>query len=273
MSAHDFLREGQPTEALAALQQEIRANPADAKLRVFLFQLLAVEGQWERAQTQLSVVKDMDAAAVPMAQAYREAIRCELLRQQIFAGKRQPLVFGEPQQWIALLLESLKRLAAGEHEPAQRLRDQAFEEAPTTAGTLLRRAAPEAPPPDPQPFAWIADADVRLGPVMEAIIEGRYYWVPWQHIQRVVIDPPEDLRDVVWMPAHFVWTNGGDTVALLPARYPLSETSRDPAIRLSRKTEWQEVAPDVYCGSGQKMLATDAGEFALMDVAEITLGG
>lgn len=68
----------------------IKARPADPKLRVFLFQLLAIEGQWERAVTQLSVIGGMDSLALPMAQAYREALRCELFRGEVFSGRRSP---------------------------------------------------------------------------------------------------------------------------------------------------------------------------------------
>ena len=53
MQAQQLLRDGHPQEALQSLQAEIRKAPADASLRVFLFQLLAVLGQWERALTQL----------------------------------------------------------------------------------------------------------------------------------------------------------------------------------------------------------------------------
>ena len=45
----ELLKQGMPREALAALQALVRAQPQDAKLRVFLFQLLAVLGDWERA--------------------------------------------------------------------------------------------------------------------------------------------------------------------------------------------------------------------------------
>jgi len=79
------------------------------------------------------------------------------------------------------------------------------------------------------------------------------------------------LRDVVWMPVHFKWANGGDTVGLIPTRYAASEKHADPLIRLSRKTDWQEPAPGVFAGLGQRMLATDSGEFSLMDVRQIRL--
>jgi type VI secretion system protein ImpE len=276
MSADELLREGMLDEALAALQQEVRAKPADAKLRVFLFQLLAVQGQWERALTQLNVAGELDAATLAMVQTYREAIRCELLRAEIFAGKRSPLIFGQPDEWLALLMESLRLTAEGKHGPASELRTRALEAAPATGGTIVtgtptRSASEGETATADRGFEWLADADSRLGPVIEAIVSGRYYWVPLHHVQRIVIDPPEDLRDVVWMPAHFVWANGGDSVALIPTRYPGSESSPDPLIRLSRKTDWTEAAAGVFLGQGQRMLAADSGDFSLMDVREIRL--
>ena len=272
MSADELLREGKLDEALAALQLQVRAKPADAKLRVFLFQLLAVQGNWERALTQLNVSGEMDAGTLAMVQTYREAIRCELLRAEIFAGKRSPLIFGQPDEWLALLAESLRLAAEGQHEAASGLRDKALEAAPTTSGTIVTSQSTK-PNSDQQEtaFEWLADADSRLGPVLEAIVNGRYYWIPLHRVKRLVVEPPADLRDVVWMPAHFVWANGGDNVALLPTRYPGSEQNPDPLIRLARKTDWSEPAPGVYFGQGQRMLTADSGEFSLMDVRQIRL--
>src|SRR5690606_12282675 len=112
MSAEECLREGDLDGALAALQQSVRSHPADAKQRVFLFQLLAVRGDWDRALTQLDVLKDMDIGTLPMTQAYREAVRCERLRQTVFSGERSPLIFGEPEPWIALLIQALSLAAS-----------------------------------------------------------------------------------------------------------------------------------------------------------------
>jgi type VI secretion system protein ImpE len=95
--------------------------------------------------------------------------------------------------------------------------------------------------------------------------------VPFEAIRRVVIEEPQDLRDVVWMPAHLFWINGGESVALLPTRYPGSEVSEDPAIRLSRRTEWMESGSGPVTGLGQRMLATDSSEYPLMDIRQIVL--
>lgn len=261
LTAEDNLRGGDPLQALKSLQEQVKAKPADTKLRIFLFQLLCVLGQWERALNQLNVAATLDPAALAMAQTYREAIRCEVLRADVFAGKKSPMLFGQPETWLALLIESLLRAGRGETQQAQELGSRAFDEAPTSSGTL-----------DDKPFEWIADADMRLGPVLEAIINGRYYWVPFSRLSRVVIEEPEDLRDVVWMPAHLQFDNGGDSVALVPTRYPGSETSEEGLIALARKTIWDEPVPGVYHGRGQRILATDAGEVPLMGIRSIALG-
>ncbi|HZN36112.1 MAG TPA: type VI secretion system accessory protein TagJ [Pirellulaceae bacterium] len=272
MSADELLRDGKLDEALAALTQQVRAKPADAKLRTFLFQLLCVQGQWERALNQLNVAGEMDAGTLAMVNTYREALRCELLRAEIFAGKRSPLVFGQPAEWVAQLIQALSLTAAGKHSAAAELRERAFEAAPATSG-VIATARPGANdsrvPPVEATFQWLADADSRLGPVIEAVFSGKYYWVPLVNVRRIDVEPPSDLRDVVWMPAHFVWPNGGDTVALIPTRYAGSEANGDPLIRLARKSDWNEAAPGVFLGQGQRMLATDAGEYPLMDVRQI----
>lgn len=260
MSAADLVRDGKLDEALAALTDEVRASPADAPKRVFLFQLLTVLGQWQRALKQLDVAGQLDRAALPMVQTYRDAIACEMLRAEVFAGTRAPLVFGDPEEWIALLLQSLSEAAAQRFEEAAALRERALEDAKAVAGTI-----------DGHAFEWIADADSRLGPVLEAVINGRYYWVPFARIRRIAFDGPEDLRDVVWTPAYFTWTNGGETVGLIPTRYAGSEHSDDDRIRLARLTDWQEHPGELFTGLGQRLLVTDHGDYPLMDVREIAL--
>jgi type VI secretion system protein ImpE len=260
--AERAVRDGDAEAALRALQAQIRQKPEDARLRVFLFQLLSVLGQWERALAQLNVAAELDARALAMAQMYREAIHCELLRADVFAGKRSPVIFGEPAEWLAMLIESLLVRDTSRAGEAQTLRERAFEAAPTTAGTI-----------DGSAFEWIADADMRLGPVCEAVINGRYYWVPFDRLARIDVDEPADLRDAVWMAAHFQFTNGGEMVGVIPTRYPGSESAEDPLVRLARKTVWNEQAPEVFVGLGQRVLTTDTGEHPLMDVRSIVLGG
>ena len=258
MSAEEALRAGRLDEALSQLQQDVRRNPADARLRVFLFQLLCVRGDWNRAMTQLNVAGELDAGTLLMVQTYREALRCEVYRAAVFAGSRMPMVIGEPDEWFAPLFQSLAAAAGGQASQAAQLRERALEAAPATPGAL-----------NGEPFEWIADGDARLGPCLELIISGRYYWVPFSRIRSMVVEAPADLRDFVWTPANLTWANGGEAVALIPTRYPGSEAAEDTALKLARRTDWQPQSDQSYFGLGQRAFITDAAETALLDVRRI----
>lgn len=260
MAAEDSFRAGHLDQALAELQAEVRANAADARLRVFLAQLLMVRGDWKRAHSQLETLAQLDAGSIPMARTYQNLVQCELFREEVFAGTRSPLMLGEPEPWLAMLVQSLASLAAGKTAEAASLRARAFEEAPATAGTL-----------NGTPFEWIADSDSRLGPVMEVFVKGNYYWIPFTGIARVVVEPPADARDMVFLPATFTWTNGGEAVGFLPSRYPGSHASDDDAVRMSRQTVWQQLDESTWVGRGQKILCTDAAETGVLDVRELSL--
>jgi type VI secretion system protein ImpE len=259
-TARDFVAAGRPHDALAALQAQVRAKPGDAKLRVFLFQLLCVLGDWNRAAAQLDVCGQLDHGALAMVNTYREALKCEAVRAAVFAGKTTPVVFGQPAQWVAMLIEALSQHARGAVAQAHHLRVAAFEAAPATAGSL-----------NGEPFEWIADADSRLGPVLEVILNGRYTWVPFEALSAMTIEVPEDLRDMVWAPVQLTFANGGTSVALVPSCYPGTHEQPEAALKLARATEWTELGADQYAGLGQRMLATSTTELGLLEVRELRL--
>ncbi len=257
----ELLAAGDPAQALAALQAQVREKPGDAKLRVFLFQLLSVLGSWERAMAQLEVCGELDHGTLAMVQTYREAIKCEAVRGAVFAGKTTPVVFGQPAAWVAMLIEALAQEAQGNLAQAQHLRANAFEQAPATAGSL-----------NGENFDWIADADSRLGPVLEVVLNGRYTWVPFDSLSAVTVEAPEDLRDMVWTAVHLTFSNGGDSVALVPTCYPGTREQPDGKLKLARATEWLPAGPEQYAGLGQRILSTNGSEMGLLEVREIKLG-
>lgn len=262
MTAEAALKEGRLDQALQLLTQEVRSNPADVRRRVFLFQLLALLGEWDRAQTQLNLAGELDAANLLMVTSYAAVLRGEAARREVFAGRRMPVVVGEPAQWLALLLQALKLDAEGRHAQAAPLRDAALEQAEAVGGSI-----------DGQSFEWIADADSRFGPCLEVILEGGYSWVPFSRIAELRFEAPSDLRDKIWAPVQITWSNGGRAVGFVPGRYPDSEKSGDNDCILVRKTAWIDAGDGATAGCGQRMLATDAGEYPLLDVRVIALGG
>ena len=90
-SAEACLREGRLDEALETLQADIRRRPQDKALRVFLFQLLAVNGAWERALADhLCLQEDFpDEITHPSRKAGQHGIWLG------FGGKDDPRHFAE----------------------------------------------------------------------------------------------------------------------------------------------------------------------------------
>jgi type VI secretion system protein ImpE len=260
MEAEELLRAGRLEEAQNALEQGIRSHPADPKLRVFFFQLLAVSGQWDRALTQLRVAAQLDAINLLTAQMYGAVLNCEIFRCHVFAGEQTPLIFGQPDPWMGWLVQAGILAAQGRYEAAAELRDKALEAAPAVGGTV-----------DGESFEWLADADSRLGPTLEAIVDGKYYWVPFQAIKSIQISDPKDLSDLVWATASFTWINEGQAQGFIPTRYANSEVSEHDAVRLARRTEWIEKPSQTYFGLGQRVFATDVREYAVLDIRRIDL--
>jgi type VI secretion system protein ImpE len=261
MTAEQLLAQGDLQGTLQKLKLSVRERPSDPALRIFLFQLFCVSGDWQRAMQQLQLTGEMDTDNLPMVQTYQNAIACEIFRQKVFSGEQSPLVFGDPPPWIALLIEALRLNAEGETVHAKQLQSEAFEKAPAIPGQI-----------DNQSFTWLADADQSIGPVVEAIANGHYYWIPMEHLSLIEIEPPVDLRDLVWIPAQLHLHNGGTLVALIPSRYSNTEMSGDAALMLSRKTVWKERAENFFTGLGQRMFASDVGEQALLNTRKIQFG-
>lgn len=259
-AAEEAFRAGDLAAALAHLQAEIRQHPQDVRLRIFLAQLLMVLGQWERALTQLNVLEELDASTLPMVRTYQSAIQCEQLRTSVFAGERAPMVFGDPQPWVAMLIQALALFAQGHQAQAAELRASAFDAAPASNGVV-----------NGTEFAWIADADSRLGPVLEVLVNGAYYWMPFNRLRSAQIEAPTDVRDLVWLPAQLTLENGGEVAALIPVRYAGSELQDDAQIRMSRKTQWQTIDEDAYVGLGQRVFSTDAADVGLLELRQLSL--
>ncbi|TMM54129.1 type VI secretion system accessory protein TagJ [Sulfitobacter sabulilitoris] len=259
-SPQELLKSGDLAGALGALQAQVRADASDPKLRIFLFQLLCVLGDWNRAITQLKLSAELEPLAIPMAQTYREAIICEVYRGKVFAGEKDPLIFGEPLEWVALMIEANRALAQGNAAHAADLRARAFDQVPDQGGAI-----------NGDRFDWIADADMRLGPLLEIIVNGRYFWMPFSAIDTLTADPPEDLRDAVWTAANLKLRNGGECVALIPTRYVGTDTSLDHAAMLSRTTTWADAGADTHVGTGQRLLTTGDADVAIMDLRSLQM--
>ena len=240
------LREGDLDGARSALVETVKSNPSDPGARMFLFQLLALAGDWDKARIQLNALAKLSPEAQMLSVVYNQAMAAEAERAEVFAGRaKAPVIRGAWAQGIA---DAIQLYAQGDSAGGDAARDAALDQAPDTPGEL-----------DGERFDWIADADSRFGPTFEAIIHGRYGLVAFSEVERIESEGPKDLRDTVWYPVQLAFREGQSVAALLPARYPGSEIAEETAQRLGRSTGWASAAGgDVGCG--QHLLVLSSGE-------------
>ncbi len=253
MHAKEHLATGNLQEALKITQEKVRKKPEIVKERILLFQLYCVNGDWFKAQKQLSIIRKFDLSAVPMAETYSRLLDMEQLREGVFSGDKTPLLFGEPKEWLSFLVQALRFDTEKNGQAATDLRDQAFGEADAISGTI-----------NGEKFEWLADADPRLGPVLELMMSNAYYWVPFSAIKSIRIPEPRDLRDMCWTPVNILWVNGGPANGFIPSRYVETVHSKDPNLKLSRLTTWDGDRP-----IGQRMFAHENSEVPLLEVRAI----
>ena len=258
MDTLEAIKEGLLDEALATAKEAVRKSPTSGGARSVLFQLYCVQGNLEAAQTQLKLVGDFDIEASLWVGVCEKLLVCEAERRQVFAGKQAPTLFGKPPEWVGGMIEAFRLGLEGSWQAAAASQTQALEAAPATSASL-----------NGQEVQWIADGDSRLGPLLEAYIDGKYYWIPFEHIRKLSLRPRTHLMDSVWAPADFEWLNEGQTAGYIPVRYPGSEGSTDPLIQMGRKTEWREEAENFYRGLGHRTLVTDTVDFGLAEVKSI----
>lgn len=234
-----LLAAGDVAEARRQLVQGVRDRPADQRARMFLFQLLCVEGEWEKARAQLRALAELSPEAQMLAAAYGQAIEGEQARARAFAGEEAASLLIEAPAWAEALVSAI---ATGEPDAA------ALDACPDTPGDV-----------DGRPFDFLFDGDARFGPMFEAIVAGRWGLIPFAMVEEISTEGPVDLRDLVWLPAEIRFRQGPALAAMLPVRYPGTEREPEGGLRLARMTEWRE-AGGLVRGNGQRVWTTGEGE-------------
>lgn len=253
---HALLRSGDLDGARAALVEVVRNQPGYAEARMFLFQLFAVLGEWEKAELQVATLAKLSPEAQMLAVAYGQAIAAERDRAAALAGNGEVHVHAANDGWPLQLAESIGCLARGETARGAELRNEAFDLAVDTPGAI-----------DGRTFRWIANADPRFGPTFEAIISGRWGIVPFEAIEKISSSGVRDLRDLVWFPVEIAFRAGRSVAAFLPGRYPFTELGGSPSEKLARVTGWNEAGE----GLGQQTFALSGGdEIGLLAIRSLT---
>ncbi len=117
------------------------------------------------------------------------------------------------------------------------------------------------------------DADPRIGANLEVFIAGGYTWIPMQYMERLEVDKPVALRDLLWATAR-VETSSAFRLqdlgeVLMPVLSPFSSQHADGAVQLGRTTVWEQAGDDAEVPFGQRMMWIDGEEVPLLEIRSI----
>jgi type VI secretion system protein ImpE len=254
---HDLMQKHSFDELKASTTETVRKQPANARERWLLVQLLCLDGEWERALKQLQTWATLTPDGEPRAQLHRGLIQSEMFRAEVFAGLRTPGSIDPLPAWVNILLQANAKLGEGKLAEADALREAALNDAPATRGESEQMGA----------FEWLSESDTRLGPVCEMAVAGGYRWIPFNEMKSLILTPAATLTDLVWRPITAILRNATVLRGYLPTRYPDSEIA-SADIKLARKTEWTNVGKTGVIALGQKTWTTDQNDFGLLEIGE-----
>jgi len=261
MTAKELFDAGDLSAAVAKVGDELKHDPADARRRSFLFELLCFSGDLDRAAKQLDVIGRGGADAEIAVTRYRAALEAEKLRRALFTEGRTPGLPKDVPAYTQPHLEAIGHVRQGRIEQARGLLEQALETRPSVPCTI-----------NGDGFDDIRDADDLLAPFLEIFTVNNYSWVPWEAVKSITIEPPKHLRDLIWLPATVELHIGPLGEVFLPVLYAESYLHPDNQVKLGRVTDFRDEAAGLTglaLASGQRMLVAGDHDWPLLEIRQL----
>lgn len=101
MSPDQLVRAGKITEAVQVLAAELRDHPADNRRRTFLFELLCLTGQFDRAEKHLNILAQTSPDSELGGLLYRSALSAERKRQALIQSQQVPTTTSDSKTPLA----------------------------------------------------------------------------------------------------------------------------------------------------------------------------
>ena len=261
MTPKELLDLGRLDEAVETLTGEVKAHPSDTSLRVFLFELLSLSGDLERAARHLEVIAlqgDVVTNSIAV-QVYRQLLTAEHVRRQVFHGEALPKFVLTPPAYLDNYVVLLKTLARRTKDVASAAA-AAEDGLPDISGRFGERE-----------FSTIRDADDRVAPVIEVFHGADYLWLPIEQVTRLRVTRPRNLRDLVWTHATVETYESSVGDVFVPALYVDTHAHTDNQVRLGRMTAWEAVDDAIVCGAGLRTFLVDDEEVSLFDLQNLEI--
>lgn len=236
----------------------VKTNPTNSAARIFLFELSLFSGEWERAERQLDSIGHQDANALVGSLIYRQNLKCERDRINLFANNLQPESAMTFPEHVKDLLRAVDLVRTGDTAGARELLDKVEEDRPAYSVTI-----------DGEGYSDFRDHNELTMCVFEVFVKDNYVWLPFDQVESIEFFEAKSLRDVYWRQAKVEMTNGTSAEMFFPSLYVNSWKSEDDAVRLGRTVDWKELGDDIYAGEGARVFWASGKDKPLADVKTI----
>jgi len=259
-NAKELLEAGKLSDAIQAMNEEVKRNPTDMQRRGFLVELLCASGRLERADAQLEVIVQQDAKAALSVALMRQLIRAETARRDFYTAGRLPEFLEVPTPDLQLYVQASIHVREKRLDEAVRLLEQTEEQRPHVKGTCNGKQ-----------FADLRDLNDLTASVFEVLTStGKFYWVPVASVRSIEFRKPERLRDLIWRRALMSVASGPDGEVFLPATYSPDGTDVDERALLGRVTDWRGGDGAPVQGIGQVCFLIDEESVPIMQMETVT---
>jgi type VI secretion system protein ImpE len=260
--AGNLFHAGHLKDAIAASTAAVKRNPSDLGARVLLAELLAFAGNAERADVILDAASDIDPGAAITVAEFRQLLRAEVARRQLFRDGRVPEFIGEPSTWQRTALAALVALREGNAAEAARLSAEA-----EACRVVVNGRHGE------HPFQDLRDADDLLAGTIEVLTTtGKYFWIPVERVRSIDFHPPKRPRDLLWRRATMSVADGPDGDVYIPATYATLDQAADDSLLLGRSTDWTGPEGGPVRGLGLRVFLVGDDAVTIMEMSSIEIG-
>jgi type VI secretion system protein ImpE len=258
MNPSELLKAGKLSEARTLLTERVKSSPTDTAARTLLFQALAFQGEWDKAERQLDILAMQKIQAETGVQVYKNLISAEKERLEISRGLRIPSFMTAVPVYFETVLAFREQLRNGNQKEAKKIFKQMEKQVEEISGSAQG-----------QPFSGFKDMDSSMAHFLEIIVHEHCLWIPVSSIRELSIQPPSTLLDLLWAPARIVTWEGLTTNCFIPVLYPDSASHGNDLVCMGRITDWIDYGGGFYRGLGQHLYLVGDEEKALLELRDI----
>ncbi|MCC5810919.1 MAG: hypothetical protein JJU06_11145 [Ectothiorhodospiraceae bacterium] len=256
--AMEHYRQGNLRQALTTVAKELRQRPSDTAKRAFYAELLCLNGEFEKADSQLITLQALEPEALLTVGTWRRLLKAAQARNDVHANGRAPDLLADANEQMRLRLDVLMAIRDEDWQRAA-LHAQRLEQQRDSVPAVVNGKAVDD----------VRDLDDVAAGVLEVLASnGKYYWVDVTEVEFLTLHPPARPLDLLWRKADLRLHTGTEGHVFIPMIYPTICDSEQAL--LGRATQWQERAGLVR-GIGQStwLVGEDALPLSRLETLEI----